>query len=170
MSESNITAEWIETKRHYLFWRDGARWAYTRLHGGDGRRWDVFDARYTKIVEILAATRQEAAEHITAMTLDGSLERLMEQRDERDRVALDPADGFENYQPDQERSGYYEAAHLGELKAKLRTLLDEYADSSGTQVFVKALRRAAGFDREDDQHDRVEGQHSPVLPFPRHAE
>jgi hypothetical protein len=168
MSELTITAEWIEKKRHYLFWRDGNRWAYARLHGGDAQRWDVFDARYAKVVEIVAGTREAAVEHITAMTRDGSLDRLMRQHQESSRIAQDPTDRIDNYAPDGAQNGYYEAANLDELKAKLRALLDEYADIPGTQLFVKALRHTAGFDRTGDLPDR-EGQHSLVLPFPRPA-
>jgi hypothetical protein len=166
MSEPSITAEWIEKKRHYLFWRDGRRWAYVRVHGGDARRWDVLDARYVKIVEIAAETFEEAADQVTAMIVDGSLERLMERRtDVRSRVPPDFVQTIENYQPDQEPSGYYEAANLDELRTKLATLLDEYAETPGARQLVNALRRAAGFDR-----DTEEGQHSLVLPFPRHAD
>ena len=173
MSEPNIAAEWIEKKRHYLFWRDGERWAYTRLHGGDRRRWDVFDARYAKILEILAPTREEAAEHVTAMILDGSLQRLMEQRQQQDSAARDLANGLDTYQRDDDAAGFPDGsggADIEALKARLRILLDEYAETPGARQLISALRRTAGLDRDDDQHGRVAGQHTLVLPFPRPAD
>src|SRR5208337_4644487 len=81
MSGSNpgIAVEWIEGKRHYLIRRAGTKWAYSRSHG-DGRRWDIFDGGFAKLLEIPAKTNEEALAQVSAMALDGSLEGLINDR------------------------------------------------------------------------------------------
>jgi hypothetical protein len=73
--------EWIPGKGHYLFRQGDRKLAYTRSHG-DGRRWDVFDAGYRKLLEIPAASGEEAVKQVRAMLADGSLHQKIEQQHE----------------------------------------------------------------------------------------
>lgn len=73
--------EWIPSKGHYLFRQGNRKLAYARSNG-DGRRWGVFDAGYRKLLEIPAASGEEAVKQVRAMLADGSLHQKIEQRHE----------------------------------------------------------------------------------------
>jgi hypothetical protein len=86
-NEFRIAAEWVDGKSHYLFRRGYQKIAYARPHGG-GKRWDVFDADYAKLMEIPAKSREEALERVTAWVRDGSLERSLQKRLEQRKSAM----------------------------------------------------------------------------------
>jgi hypothetical protein len=92
--------------------RDGKKCAYTRPHG-DGRRWDVFDAGYAKLLEIPVKTAEEAVEFVKAMALDGSLERLINERHASRTAAVD---SFVRWEADRIDDHLYKKARDGELR------------------------------------------------------